>query len=79
MAVNDEYEGATRHTIKRGMTQIEAVVYPDDTVEVTRQKLMHHFDRGYSPRGPKRTIYEGKAKDAVYVADVLNEVFSSER
>lgn len=72
-------ETANRHTIKRGMKQIEATVYPDGRVEVTKQKLMHHFNRGYSPRGPKRTIYEGKEMDAVYVADVLNEVFSSER
>lgn len=70
-------EHQTSHKIRIGMKQITARENGGCLI-VEQQKLRHKFGEGYEPRGPKRTIYEGKLDEAVYVAEILQEVFESD-
>jgi len=61
------------------MTQLEAQPYGDGRIRVVKRKCRHKFNEGYQPVGPEREIYDGHVMDAAHVADILSEVFESER
>lgn len=66
-----------RHVINRGFARIEANI-SDGRIVITKRKRKHTFGKGYEAVGPSRELYEGPVQEAVFVGDILAEIFHSE-